>query len=302
MTAPREILPGRTYLITRRCTQRQYLLRPGRKTNEVFDYCLAEAAKRHGIELIAWVAMSNHYHAVVHDPLGRLPAFLEHFHKMVARALNVQWGRWENFWSTEETCVTYLASPADVFDKVIYVLVNPIAAHLVDAMVHWPGSSSVVYLDGAERLPERPQSFFRPNGRMPPTASLRVVQPPCSRERESFDGWAERVRLAISKRELHLKETRARDGVRVSGRKAVLTVSPFDAPTTTAPRRNLRPAIACGNKRDRDQLLAMLVDFRRAYRDARVLFVGGNHDVVFPAGTYRFREWGARCAPFPLVA
>src|SRR5690606_8386222 len=106
VTAPREILPGRTYLLTRRCTRREFLLRPDAKTNEIFAYCLAEAAARHGVSLVAWLAMSNHYHAVVFDPDGQLPSFLEHFHKMLAKALNARWGRFENFWSTDETCVT----------------------------------------------------------------------------------------------------------------------------------------------------------------------------------------------------
>jgi putative transposase len=127
MTAPRRIVPGDTYLITRRCTRREYLLRPDNTTNEIFGYCLAEAAHRFGIGLLAWKAMSNHYHAVVHDPKGRLPAFLEQFHKMLAKALNARWGRWENLWSTEETCVTRLVMAQDVFDKVLYVLCNPIA-------------------------------------------------------------------------------------------------------------------------------------------------------------------------------
>ena len=85
VTQPRQIIPGETYLITRRCTRREYLLRPDDETNAVFDYCLAEAAARYGIGLIAWTAMSNHYHAVVHDPKGCLPAFLEQFHKWSRR-------------------------------------------------------------------------------------------------------------------------------------------------------------------------------------------------------------------------
>jgi REP element-mobilizing transposase RayT len=108
MTAPREILPGRTYLITRRCTQRQFLLRPDDKMNAIIAYCLAEAATRYDINLIAWTAMSNHYHTVVHDPHARLPAFLEHFHKMLAKCLNVRWSRWENVWSSEPTSRTCL--------------------------------------------------------------------------------------------------------------------------------------------------------------------------------------------------
>jgi len=60
MTAPRRILPGKVAMLTRRSTQRQYLLRPDELTNEIFEYCLAEAAKRFDIGLIAWLAMSNH--------------------------------------------------------------------------------------------------------------------------------------------------------------------------------------------------------------------------------------------------
>jgi len=35
-----------TYMITRRCTQRQFLMRPDDETNNAFIYCLAEAASR----------------------------------------------------------------------------------------------------------------------------------------------------------------------------------------------------------------------------------------------------------------
>jgi hypothetical protein len=46
---PRPVLPRQFYLITRRCTQRQLLLRPDRETNNAFTYCLIEAAQRYGI-------------------------------------------------------------------------------------------------------------------------------------------------------------------------------------------------------------------------------------------------------------
>jgi hypothetical protein len=52
MTLPREIIPGRFYMVTRRCTQRQLLLRPDKKTNNAFIYCLAEAAQRFGIDVL----------------------------------------------------------------------------------------------------------------------------------------------------------------------------------------------------------------------------------------------------------
>jgi hypothetical protein len=43
---PGQLLPGISYLITRRCTQRNFLLRPSEHTNKIFEYCLAFGADR----------------------------------------------------------------------------------------------------------------------------------------------------------------------------------------------------------------------------------------------------------------
>ena len=156
MTAPRRILPNQFYLVTRRTLLRMYFLRPSPDVNRMFEYCLAESAKRHEIELIAWCAMSNHYHAVIYDPDRNVPAFIERFHRMLAKALNRRYGRFESIWSREQTCLTRLVTMEDVFDKVIYVLANPAAAHLVDDIAHWPGSSSWTRMGQAAKIVERP--------------------------------------------------------------------------------------------------------------------------------------------------
>jgi putative transposase len=44
------VFPGQFLFITRRCTQRQFLLRPDAETNNAFTYALAEAPQRHDIE------------------------------------------------------------------------------------------------------------------------------------------------------------------------------------------------------------------------------------------------------------
>ena len=62
MTAPRQLLPGTTYLVTRRCLQRQFLLRPSKLTNQVFGFLLAIAARRFDVDLHACCVMSNHFH------------------------------------------------------------------------------------------------------------------------------------------------------------------------------------------------------------------------------------------------
>lgn len=100
-------------MITRRCTQRQFLMRPDEETNNAFIYCLAVAAQRYGIRVIFTTAMSNHHHTGIEDPNGNYPAFLEHFHKLFAKCQNALRGRWENFWST--TCVHSPTGP--VFEE-----------------------------------------------------------------------------------------------------------------------------------------------------------------------------------------
>ena len=139
VTLARQSLPGRIYLITRRCTQRQFLLRPSRTTNQNAEYCLALAAERTGVLLHAVCVMSNHWHGVMTDPEGRLPEFLETFHKLLAKAQNASLGRWENLWSSDKTSVVLLASESDVLDKMAYTLANPTVAGLVKSPDEWPG-------------------------------------------------------------------------------------------------------------------------------------------------------------------
>ena len=84
--APRRILPGTTYLITRRTVQRTFLLRPSRQLNQAFLYCLAYAAERYGIGVHAFCVMSNHMHLVVTDPRGTLPQFMQWLNLFPARS------------------------------------------------------------------------------------------------------------------------------------------------------------------------------------------------------------------------
>ena len=60
-------------MVTRSCTQRQFLLRPDRETNNAFIYCLAVAAQRHQIDILDFVQMSNHLHDGIYDRTATRP-------------------------------------------------------------------------------------------------------------------------------------------------------------------------------------------------------------------------------------
>lgn len=299
MTAPRAIHPGQTYLITRRCTQRQFLLRPDETTERIFEYCLAEAAQRFGMRLIAWIALSNHYHLVLEDTFGLLPAFLAHLNKMLAKVLNARWRRAENLWASEQASAVWLVEATDVFDKAVYTLANPVAAELVDRLVDWPSASSLRWLDGREVEVARPRVFFRDDGDMPSTVLLRAHAP--TGWVGGMDAWAESVRAAVEARESAVRRERLTSGRRIVGRRSVLRASPFGRPAAAVRRGGLRPTIACRNPGRREEELRALREFRNSYAAAReAACADARATVIFPAGTYKLareglvRAWPAR--------
>ena len=303
MTIPRQVVAGRTYLISRRCTQRQLLLRPDARVEQIYLYCLGEAVERYGITLHGFIAMSNHTHVVVRDNRANFPEFLCHLHKMVAKAMNALRGRWENFWATEQPNAVYLVGPDDRFDKLVYLLANPVADHLVERVSDWPGACSLaLHLSGRTKTVKRPRGFFRDDSTvMAAEVTLRIERPE-GFESLSDDEWTAKLHDAVRREEESARQERSARGGRVLGRKAILRAEPTDAPRTVEPRRELRPCLACRDRARRIQELSALVAFRTQRYAALVRFLANERDVVFPHGTYRVRGVFRAAPPPPELA
>jgi putative transposase len=300
MSLPREVLPGQTYMITRRCTQRQLLMRPDKETNNAFVYCLAEAAARFGIEVLFTTAMSNHHHTGIYDPEGNYPAFIEHFHKLFAKCQNALRGRWENFWSSEQTSVVRLVEPTDIVEKMTYALTNPVKDGLVEKALHWPGVSSLQSLmHGSPVVASRPKHFFREDGTMPESVSLVFVKPRGFEQLSTAEFTALVLKRVREAEELAAVERR-RNGTHVLGRKAVVNQRWSERPASREPRRELSPRVAARSKWSRIEAILRNKAFRDAYLQARALFIKGARDVLFPAGTYWLRRFAlAHCDASP---
>ena len=293
MTAPRQVLPGAVYVITRRCTQRQFLLRPSNLTNQVFAYCLAVAAEETEVQVHGVTVLSNHWHAVVSDPLGMLPEFLALLHKLVAKAMNASLGRWENFWSSDKTSVVRLVDEHDVLDKMAYVQANPTTAGLVKSPDQWPGLISRHVGETLEV--EMPDVFFDDDGQLPLEATLQLVRPPIYLELDTPELDA-LLAQAVGKRVRRARDEMRQAGKSFLGPKMVLRQAFSARPETPARRRNLSPRIACKATNHRVRALNDLVRFLARYREAWARWCNGDRDVEFPFGTYamRVRE-GVRC-------
>jgi len=294
MSLPRQVLPGTFYMLTRRCTQRQFLMRPDPIANQTYTYCLAEAAQRFDMEIILPSAMSNHHHDVFFDRYGRAIEFTEHFHKMLAKAMNAHRGRWENMWSIEPPCLVRLENRADVLDKLVYAATNPVKDGLVERVHHWPGVNGLsALLNGRPLEARRPRQFFRPNGKMPEHVVLDLVIPPELGDPEEV---RRELRDRVAAEERRIAEERRRNGKRVLGRRAILRQSWRDCPTSHEPRRGLRPRIAARSKWSRVEALRRCRVFLAAYRAARADWLAGR-PTLFPAGTY----WLRRFAYVPIA-
>jgi REP element-mobilizing transposase RayT len=292
MTAPRQVLPGATYLVTRRCVHRQFLLRPGRVTNDTFRFVLALAARRHGVRVHAFCVLSNHYHLVVTDPQARLPAFHQLLDSLVARALNASLGRWEAFWAPNSYSAVVLATPDDVVAKAAYVLANPVAAGLVRHGHLWPGLWSAPDQVGAGVLrARRPVHFFDPAGYLPNEVDLELTVPPGFASATEF---RERLDAAV----VELERVAVRTHREFLGAVRVLAQKATGRPGTREARRGLNPRVAARDKWKRVEALVRLVEFLQAYREAWTARQRGVRDVVFPAGTYLLRvAHGVPCLP-----
>ena len=295
MTAPRQILAGSSYLVTRRCAQRQFLLKPSAAVNAIFKFVLAVAAARYGILVHAYCVLSNHFHLVVTDPRAQLPRFEQFLDSVVARALNALYGRAENLWATSSYSAVRLETPRDLLDKMVYTLANPVAAGLVAHGRDWPGLwSAPGRIGGEAEVVERPDFFFKPDGTMPETAPLRLVLPPGFTGAEAF---RRELIAALDERERTIAQERRKNGKPFLGVRRVLAQRHTDHPGQAKAKRGMNPRVAARDKWKRIEALGRLVSFLADYRAALAKLRAGVRDVVFPAGTYQLRvAFGVSCA------
>ena len=291
MTAPRQVLPGTTYLVSHRCSERRFFLRPSRLGNDVFRYLLAVAAQRYGIELHAFCVMSNHYHLVLTDPHARLPAFHQLLDGLLGRSLNALLGRREAFWGPDSYSAVELAGPDAILDKTTYTLANPVAAGLVKRARRWPGLWSSPDSIGARGcVVERPNHYFDPDGSMPASVTLTLTTPPGFSSAASF---RKQLTSALSAAEVDA----ARKFGTFLGVARVLKQRWSARATSPEPLGQLNPRVAGRNKWKRIERLTRLASFLTDYRDALLAWRAGHRRTVFPAGTYLMRlACGVACA------
>lgn len=294
MSQPRLILPGATYLLTRRVLRRHMLLRPDAAITRLIIYVLAVSAQRHGIRVHALCAMSTHIHLVVTDERGTLPQFLQLFHRIVALGTKVLLA-WEGpVWDHEPTSVVRLMTREAVVEKIAYTLANPVAAGLVEAASAWPGAKVLVdEIGGGVLRAPRPGVYLdASNPSWPEEASLEITLPPAIGAAEA-DGFRREIASALEREEANARA--AIGGEPVLGAEGATAVSPYERATSFEALRARNPTFAVGHGAGEAwrRAVAVVRGFRAAYRVALEQWRAGVRDVVFPRGTWLMRVFHA---------
>ena len=264
MTQPRPVAPGTSYFITRRCSQREFLMVPDAETRNAFAYILAFASQKSGVRVHAAEMMSNHYHCVVTDVEGRIPEFFQTLHHHFAKFQNAKHDRGGGFWETTQTYAAVLGDGIDVLRKSLYTLANPLRAGIVEKAEEWIGLRAIWTNQNQSRIDcTRPARYFDKNS-WPETLTLEL-SPPSDRE-DSVDKDDGFISADLRTIEIELAEKRKRERTVVWGIKHALSLGPGDFPRTPEKRRSIKPKVIAHDLKLRRELGLQLRGFQAEHR------------------------------------
>lgn len=297
MSLPRQVLPGTTYFVTRRCSERRFFLTPSAQVNQVFLFCLAMAARLTGVQMHAICVMSNHFHLLLTDVWGVLPAFMAWANRHSAICLKLLRGRAGPIWdASEKYSAVALVTPLAVYRKLVYTLTNPAKAGVVGTYTEWSGVCVGHDQWGNGPIDTvRPSMYFKPRKEAPPGLVLSV--PP------ALAHWDQQALIAslsaaVARRESAVRPVRTGLRKAVVGGVALSYQQPPDRPQKANPPGKLNPAFSAVTREARRAAARALKDWRKAYREAYEQFKAGVTSVAFPPGTWWMVKFGgARVAP-----
>jgi putative transposase len=181
--------------------------------------------------------------------------------------MNALFGWEENFWSNKKPSVVRLEDPDAIRRAIVYTLVNPPASGLVPHATQWPGAHTADMEFGSSLEVERPKVFFRKDGPMPKTVTLKLVAPEAFRSMGDAS-FTDLVRHDVATRERQIQDDLQKNGRRFLGRERCLRFDRLDRPRTEEPRCTLSPTIASTDENVRKAALQLRKQFLAEYRVA----------------------------------
>lgn len=290
----RFIPPGSVVEITTRTIQGRLLLRPSGVVNDLILGVLGRAQQAHGVEIHAFVVLSNHMHilATVRDA-AQMAAFMAFVNGNIAREIGRLHGWRDRFWSRRYRAIVVADEDAQV-QRLRYILENGVKEGLVATPSLWPGCSSVSALttgapligtwhDRADAYRARRRGLSIKRGDFETTYAVTLSPLPCWRHLS-----AETYRLAcahlVTSIDADAVANRAAGGGPPVGVERVLGANPHDLPAE--PDTSPAPLVHASSSAARRAFRAAYQAFVDAYRWAASSLRRGERGVEFPQASF----------------
>jgi REP element-mobilizing transposase RayT len=244
------------------------------------------------IRLRAYVFMSNHLHLCVTDERGDLSAFCQQLFGHLAREINELRGRegtvFPRRFSAEE-----IVDDEAFADRVVYTLLNPADARLVNEYDEWPGLIGWQLFNAKREVKRFNRRAY--------AIALRRAEPGLEPRREDFietevlevaplpgliDGDGEPIDAQVIEREVRKGEAELRKKKpRVLGRQRILAQHFDDRPWKS--KHSWRPLCHASTTQMWNACLARVRAFRVRFAAASAKFRAGRLDAIFPDWSHR---------------
>ncbi|MEM7519054.1 MAG: transposase [Planctomycetota bacterium] len=290
--------------ITCRTVQGRFLLRPGKEANRRIRGVLGRALELHeGIELHAYVFLSNHYHLLLSTRSAQeLAAFMGHLNGNLARELG-RLHRWrEKFWGRRYRDIPVSNEESQQIQRLDYLLAQASKEGLVASPREWPGVTCVPALLNrrpdvgiwhdrtSEYEAKRRREKIRP-GQFHFEKILELAPLPCWQHLDA-NAYRALIQERVEVIEAQTRERHERAGTRPRGRRAILRERPHHRPIRAT--RSPAPRFHCATRAAREAMWTAYRLFVEAYREAVARFRAGERHVSFPDGAF--------LPPIPLQA
>jgi len=281
--------------LTSRTLHGRFLLRPGRRLNELLLGVLGRAQRLYAVELYGAAFLSNHFHLLVRvETPGQLSGFMQYFKGNLAKEAGRLYGWRERFWGRRYRPIQVSDEEAAQVARLRYILCQACKDGLVSSPFEWPGVSCAralisgmpltgLWYDRTRQFYARRRGEGANDSNFASTEIVIFLPLPCW-SHLSAEEYQAAMRQIVREIEKETAEAHAASGTTPLGATEILRQAPHQRPSRSC--RTPAPSFHAASRAARGSLAKAYALVYAAYREASDKLRRGLGPVEFPPGCF----------------